>query len=154
MGYLIPIYAVNSGCIVGVLHYGTSQQKQKTYMLCVQDFLPKLFVQYHHRFLLKLKKGETKNKLSWELDIHHCIGLLFCLKSIFNSESGFSQYRHRSLLKEKKPKKNRQIKNKLSSETGDSPLYHSFILLKNNIFNIESGFSLYREVLRFQLMPS
>ena len=83
MGYLIPIYAVNSGCIVGVLHYGTSQQKQKTYMLCVQDFLPKLFVQYHHRFLLKLKKGETKNKLSWETGHSQLYRSFIMLKKYF-----------------------------------------------------------------------
>ena len=128
MGYLIPIYAVNSGCIVGVLHYGTSQQKQKTYMLCVQDFLPKLFVQYHHRFLLKLKKGETKNKLSWELDIHHCIGLLLCLKSIFNSESGFSQYRQRSLLKQKKQKQKKPEKLK-TNYLRKLEIHHCIILL-------------------------
>ena len=60
--------------------------KSMTYMFCVHDFLPKLLVQYRHRFLLKLKKPE-KLEINYlgKLDIHHCISLLFCLRTIFST---------------------------------------------------------------------
>lgn len=53
-------------------------------MFCVHDFLPKLLVQYRHRFLLKLNKNEKMkiNSLG-KLDINHRISLPYCLRTIF-----------------------------------------------------------------------
>ena len=53
-------------------------------MFCVHDFLPKLLVQYRHRFLLKLNKNEKlKINSLGKLDINHCISLPYCLRTIY-----------------------------------------------------------------------